>query len=67
MDWTAIVPAISGAFIGGIGTYVAIRVDLAVLKTKVDHLEFRSMQNYDQIGDAHDRINRLRRGIEDTR
>lgn len=43
-----------------IAVYVAIRVDLAVLKVKTEHNEQRVNATHELAADAHDRINRLR-------
>lgn len=43
-----------------IAVYVAIRVDLAVLKVKAEHVEKRTEAAHELAADAHDRLNRLR-------
>jgi len=53
--------ALVGALTGGIGAYVAVRVELAKLTVKVEH----AIQDSDDAHKRIDRIMRFRRG-EDT-
>ena len=69
MEWSSLLPAVLsllGAICGGIGTYIAIRVDLAVQKTRVDYIERAAEAAHELAGDAHDRINKLRKLYDET-
>lgn len=65
MDATTLIPvilsaAISGA-LAGIGAYVAIRVEIAVVKHRMDRADEDRRDLKVDIGDAHDRIDALSR------
>lgn len=56
-----------GASGGGLAAYVAVRVDIAVLKANVESMKERVELIGEDAHEAHTRIDRLRRHEMDTR
>lgn len=70
MDPSSLQPYV-GYFIsaaaGGFAAYMAIRLDIAVLKTRMDHAFNLIGKNEVETNEAHSRINALRRHEPDSR
>lgn len=65
MDAATLIPVIVSASIAGVlagfGAYVAIRVEIAVVKHRMDRSDEDRRDMKVDIGDAHDRIDSLSR------
>ena len=60
MDIREFLPTLIASACGGLAAYVAIRVDLAVLKLQALHNKERADNAHELASDAHDRLNKLR-------
>lgn len=63
LQWSYIIPSAIGTALGAFGAYIGMRVDMAMLNTRIaadrEHFGVRFTQVESSVKAAHDRIDRI--------